>query len=94
MQDLCSVVRRVPKGKVTTYGIIAKKIGINPRAVAASLRKNFDRSIPCHRVVYSDGKIGGYNRGIKNKIALLKKEGIKIKNGKIIEFEKVLFNYF
>jgi len=46
------------------------------RAVGNILNKNYDKSIPCHRVVRSDGKIGGYNRGRENKIRLLKKEGV------------------
>jgi O-6-methylguanine DNA methyltransferase len=54
------------------------------RAVGNILNKNRDLKIPCHRVIRSDGKIGGYNRGIKKKIALLKKEGVKIKNKKAI----------
>jgi len=46
------------------------------------LKKNRNKKIPCHRVVYSDGKIGGYYQGAKKKTLLLQKEGIKIKNGK------------
>ena len=85
------IVKKIPKGKVTTYGIIARKLGVHPRAVASALKKNFNKSIPCHRVVYSNGKVGGYNRGISNKVKLLKKEEIGIKNGRIINFKEVLF---
>lgn len=70
-------VRKIPKGKVLTYRKIAQKIG-RPRAARAvgnALNKNYNLEIPCHRVVKSNGNIGGYNRGIKAKIALLKKEG-------------------
>lgn len=91
MMSIYSIVKRIPRGKVTTYKSIAEKLGIHPRAVAAALRKNFNKSVPCHRVVYSSGRVGGYNRGIKNKIKLLRDEGIKIEKGKIIEFEEVLF---
>jgi O-6-methylguanine DNA methyltransferase len=84
------LVKKIPEGKVTTYKAIADKLGIHPRSVAAALRKNFDKNIPCHRVVYSNGKVGGYNRGVKNKIKLLKSEGIKIENGKIKNFKEVL----
>lgn len=72
-----SVVRNIPLGKTMTYGEVAKSIG-KPgaaRAVGQVLKKNFDQSIPCHRVVRSDGKIGGYNRGIKRKKELLVSEG-------------------
>lgn len=81
------VVRRIPKGKVMTYGQIAKLIGCPKayRAVGNILNKNRDKKIPCHRVVKSDGRTGGFRDGIKNKIVLLKKEGIMINsNGKII----------
>ena len=89
--DVYRIVKKIPKGKVTTYGAIARKLGIHPRAVASILRKNFDKTIPCHRVVYSDGRIGGYNRGVRNKIKLLRKEGIEVKNRRIANFKEVLF---
>ena len=79
-------VRKIPKSKVITYKTVAELTG-RPRAwraVGNILNKNRDLKIPCHRVIRSDGKIGGYNRGIKKKIALLKKEGVKIKNKKAI----------
>ena len=76
----------IPKGKVITYKELAKMIN-NPkayRAVGNALNKNpLPEIIPCHRVIRSDGNIGGYSRGIKKKIRLLKIEGIKIKDGKV-----------
>ena len=60
-----AVVRRIPKGKTLTYKQVAVKAG-HPnaaRAVGMIMSRNFDPKIPCHRVVRSDGKIGGYNRG-------------------------------
>jgi methylated-DNA-[protein]-cysteine S-methyltransferase len=72
-----AVVKKIPKGSVLTYKEVARKAG-NPlasRAVGNILKKNFDKTIPCHRVIRSDGKLGGYNRGEKNKILILKKEG-------------------
>jgi len=71
------VVRRIPKGSVLTYKEVAKKAG-SPnafRAVGNILNKNYDPKIPCHRVVRSDGKLGGYNRGEENKKKILKREG-------------------
>ena len=59
------IVRTIPKGKTMTYKEVAIKAG-NPyaaRAVGAIMRTNYDDSIPCHRVVRSDGAMGGYNRG-------------------------------
>ena len=72
-----AVVKKIPKGKTLTYQQVAVKIG-KPnatRAVGNALNKNYDLSVPCHRVIKSDGKTGGYNRGATNKKRLLKKEG-------------------
>ena len=74
------VVKKIPAGQTKTYGEVARLAG-KPgagRAVGAILRTNFDAKIPCHRVICADGKPGGYNRGIKNKIKLLRKEGVMI----------------
>lgn len=74
------VVRKIPKGKTFTYKEVAKKAGNEnaSRAVGSVMKKNYDTSIPCHRVIRSDGKPGRYNRGDLNKIKLLRKEGVKI----------------
>lgn len=76
-EKVFAVVKDIPKGKTLTYKEVAKKIG-NPRsfrAVGNVLNKNYDPSIPCHRVVRSDGKTGGYNRGESKKREVLKSEG-------------------
>ena len=60
-----TVVRRIPKGKTLSYKQVAARAG-KPnaaRAVGMIMSRNFDLSVPCHRVVRSDGKLGGYNRG-------------------------------
>ena len=86
--ELC---KKVPKGKVTTYKAIAEKMGTKAyRAVGTALNKNPFAKVPCHRIVGSNGHLVGFARGLKKKAALLKKEGIKIKNNKIVDFEKVL----
>ncbi len=70
---------RIPKGETRTYGWIARKIG-HPgasRAVGMALAKNpFAPTIPCHRVIRSDGSMGGYSAtgGIKTKLAMLHRE--------------------
>jgi methylated-DNA-[protein]-cysteine S-methyltransferase len=77
-EKVYAVVKKIPKGKVMTYGEVAKKIGKPKaaRAVGTVLSKNFDPKIPCHRVIRSDGKIGNYNRGGQaGKVRILKKEG-------------------
>jgi O-6-methylguanine DNA methyltransferase len=85
-----TLTRKVPKGRVTTYAEIGKKIGTKAyRAVGNALNKA--EGIPCHRVVRSDGTVGGYAHGTRKKIAILRKEGIEIVGGKIKDFEKVLF---
>ena len=72
------IVRKIPKGKCMTYKEVATKAG-NPkatRAVGAVMRTNYDDTIPCHRVVKSDGSMGSYNRGgAKRKREILVKEG-------------------
>ncbi|HVU79937.1 MAG TPA: MGMT family protein [Candidatus Paceibacterota bacterium] len=73
-----AVVSNIPKGQVMTYAMVAKKAGNAKasRAVGYYMSQNYDRTVPCHRVIRTDGKIGNYNRGgEKAKRALLKKEG-------------------
>ncbi len=78
------IVRKIPKGKVSTYKQIAEKLNCRAyRAVGNALNKNKDKNIYCHRVVKSNGEIGGFNRGRKEKIRLLKKEGVEAVNNKI-----------
>jgi methylated-DNA-[protein]-cysteine S-methyltransferase len=77
-QKVFAIVSRIPKGKVLTYREVARRAGSPKasRAVGNILNKNYDQKIPCHRVIRSDGKAGGYNRGTKKKIEILKREGI------------------
>ncbi|MCX6801673.1 MAG: MGMT family protein [Candidatus Diapherotrites archaeon] len=79
----------VQKGKVSTYGEIAKALGRPKagRAVGNSLNKNpFAPIVPCHRIVKSDGSIGGFAGGPGKKQKLLESEGIRVKSGKIEKF--------
>jgi methylated-DNA-[protein]-cysteine S-methyltransferase len=79
---------KIPKGKVSTYNAIAKKLKSSPRAVGQALKKNpYAPKVPCHRVIKSDRTLGGYN-GIMNnskKVQMLKSEGIIIKDNKVDE---------
>ncbi|MFA6064540.1 MAG: MGMT family protein [archaeon] len=89
----CSLI---PKGKVTTYKELAKSISSpnSSRAVGNALNKNLvPIKIPCHRVIQSNGNVGGYAFGVKRKIALLKSEGIEILQNKVVNFGKVLFSF-
>ncbi|MFH1316052.1 MAG: MGMT family protein [Candidatus Woesearchaeota archaeon] len=89
------LLNKIPKGKVTTYKIIAKELNSRAyMAVGNACKRNPDApKVPCHRVIKSDGRLGGYAKGSKKKFQLLKKEGIKIKGGKIIDFKKKLCRY-
>jgi methylated-DNA-protein-cysteine methyltransferase related protein len=87
LRSVHAYTARIPRGKVATYGQIAQAIG-RPgasRAVGNALNKNRDtKGVPCHRVIRSDGRVGGYAfNGTDAKAKLLKKEGIEIKNGRI-----------
>ena len=76
-------LKKIPRGTVVTYSAVAKGVGkpLAVRAVANAIGKNPDSpKIPCHRVIRSDGSLGGYSGkgGLKTKRFLLKKEGIKL----------------
>lgn len=75
------VVRTIPQGRMMTYKEVAKQAGNGraARAVGMFMSRNFDPSVPCHRVIRSDGKMGGYNRGgIHEKMRILKEEAVGI----------------
>ena len=112
------LLRQVPRGRITTYGALAKAAGIPkaPRLVGAIMRSNpyapevrvpaapalnhcaARRKVPCHRVVKSDGSIGGFSgsdpKNIAKKIRMLKQEGVSVKEGKVKDFGKVFFDRF
>ena len=76
-EKVLQVVKKIPKGETRTYKEVAFFAG-SPgayRAVGTILKQNFDPTIPCHRVVKSDGTLGEYNRGVTLKKEILTKEG-------------------
>ena len=78
-EQVKNVVKSIPAGSVMTYKQVAEKAGNGKaaRAVANLMAKNYDLEIPCHRVIRSDGTLGGYNRGgIEKKRAILQNEGV------------------
>jgi deoxyribonuclease V len=92
-----SLVKQIPEGKVSTYGALARALGDirASRAVGKMLNENpYAPLVPCHRVVMSDGKLGGFGSGIENKIILLKGEGVEALNGEIIDFIDINFEEF
>jgi O-6-methylguanine DNA methyltransferase len=76
-EKVLRIVRNIPKGKTLTYKEVAKLAGFPRawRAVGNVLAQNKDPKIPCHRVIKTNGKIGGYNRGRELKRKLLQREG-------------------
>ncbi len=73
-------VKKIPKGKVMTYKEVARVVN-RPRACRAIgnvLNKNIDPKIPCHRVIRSDGRVGGYRWGTRRKLKLLRRERIRV----------------
>ena len=88
-----NVLRRVPPGRVTSYAEIAKAIGTKAyRAVGQAMHRNpYAPTVPCHRVVRSDGSIGGYAWGSDKKIALLESEGVIVRDGTIHNLKDVFY---
>jgi methylated-DNA-[protein]-cysteine S-methyltransferase len=88
-------LKKVPRGAVTTYSAIAKALGSKAyRAVGTAMKKNPHKDAPCHRVVSSDGSIGGYNGGVAMKIKRLKEEGVVVKDGRVVNFRMIYFDLF
>ncbi|MDP9287059.1 MAG: MGMT family protein [Thermoproteota archaeon] len=90
-QDVYILLSKIPPGKVSTYGDIAKALG-HPKAARAIGRIIANNpnpiSIPCHRVVKSNGEIGGFAYGEQRKREILEKEGIKFQNRIVENFEE------
>jgi len=88
------LLKKVPKGKVTTYKELASALHTKAyRAVGNAMNKNpYAPKVPCHRVVKSNGEIGGFAHGTQKKISMLKKEGIKIANGKT-DLKQYIFRF-
>ncbi|MCJ7455199.1 MGMT family protein [Candidatus Bathyarchaeota archaeon] len=99
-EKVWKLMERIPKGRVTTYGQIARQLNTKAyRAVGNACRKNpYAPRVPCHRVVRSDGTIGGFGgktsgKTVKEKTRLLRRENVEIRNGKIVNFKKILFKF-
>lgn len=88
------ILLKVPKGKVTTYKEIARALKSKAyRAVGNAMNKNpYSPKVPCHRVIKSNGEVGGFASGTKKKIEMLRKEGIVIKNNKVVNLKKYLYH--
>jgi methylated-DNA-[protein]-cysteine S-methyltransferase len=91
-RDVYDLLLKIPAGKVSTYGDLAKALG-NPlasRQIGKILGRNPNPiKVPCHRVVMSDGKVGGYFYGSDRKRELLEQEGISFTDEIVKDFKKV-----
>lgn len=93
---ILDLVKQIPKGQITTYSLLALKLGKKElaRVVGNTLNKNQQLIvIPCHRVVRNDQKVGNYQLGVAKKIKLLQNEGISIKGDKIADFTSYLYKF-
>lgn len=94
------LLRSVPIGRVTTYKALAQALGTKAyRAIGQAMRHNpYAPDVPCHRVVASDGTIGGFmgeksGEKIKKKISMLTSEGVQVLDNKIINFPSILYSF-
>ncbi len=96
-QSVWKALEKIPQGKVTSYAEIARYLNTAAvRAVGSAVGKNPNApEVPCHRVVRSDGRIGQYSggEGVPTKVRLLTEEGVQTLEGKIIDFEKVYWEF-
>jgi methylated-DNA-[protein]-cysteine S-methyltransferase len=86
----------VPEGKITTYKDLALALGTKAyRAVGNAMNKNpYPRElVPCHRVINTDGRLGGYNGKTSEKIARLKAEGVSVSEERVIDYKKILHKF-
>lgn len=98
-KDVYDIVSKIPKGRLSTYGAVAEALHAKgaSRAVGQILKANpMPLEIPCHRIVRSDGRVGGYRgaSGSSKKTELLRSEGIKVRDGRVINLETLLLKEF
>jgi methylated-DNA-[protein]-cysteine S-methyltransferase len=97
-EQVWQACKKIPKGKVSTYKALAESLDCKAyRAVGNALNKNpysfpCSGDVPCHRVVSSDGSLGGFALGTEEKIKLLKQEGVEVKDNYIVDFESKKVN--
>ena len=94
-KDVYALLTKIPHGKVSTYGDIARALGYPraSRAIGRIIAKNPNPiSVPCHRVVKSNGEIGGFAYGQQKKREILEKVGIKFQNKIVENFQEFRFN--
>jgi len=99
-QKTYALLKTVPKGRVTTYKALADALGSRAyRAIGQFMRTNpYAPQVPCHRVVASDGTIGGFmgetsGNNITKKISLLAREGVQVYSNRIVNFESIVYRF-
>ncbi len=96
-EKVYEITRKIPEGRVSTYAEIGRALNTKSyRLIGQALSKNpYAPQVPCHRVVKNTGEVGGFNGSCENslKIQLLKNEGLVIVNGRIKDFENVLYKF-
>ena len=94
-EKVWALLKSIPRGKVASYKEIAKALNTKAyRAVGNACGRNpYAPIVPCHRVVNSSGSLGGFSGDINHKIKLLEKEGVNVKNNRIVDFDKILFRF-
>ncbi len=94
-QEVYSLLKQIPLGKVTTYKELAHKLQTKGyRAVGKIVGANPNApQVPCHRVVRTDGGLGGYSFGLDKKVEILAAEGVEIADGKVVDFAKKLHKF-
>ncbi len=90
-----ALLLQIPSGKVTTYGEMARALGTRAyRAVGQAMHRNPNApEVPCHRVIRSDGLLGGYAGGPEKKACLLMAEGIPIRNGAVMNLSEFFYKF-
>jgi deoxyribonuclease V len=91
------LVRQVPAGHVTSYGAVASALGdlLASRAVGRMMNQNpHPESMPCFKVVHSDGRLGGFGLGLTDKVRRLKEDHVLVRDGHVVDFQRVFFNEF
>ena len=91
------LVRQIPEGKISSYGAVAEALGdkIAARSVGRMMNQNPNAdTMPCYKIVHSNGRLGGFGLGIDDKIRRLNEVNIEVESGKIIDFKSVFFKDF
>ena len=95
MREMQLLLAKIPRGKVSTYGLLARKLKIHPRYAGKLLSRNTDGvKYPCYKIIRSDGSLGGYTSklGVRDKIRKLRKDGIEIRKNRI-DLSRYLFTF-